>query len=547
LDSALRVNGTLTAPQLADDLTLHDLRYGKLVVPAARGEIVASRTRVTLRNVEADLPRGRVTLNAAVPVRVSRSGGGVGEGPISASLSAQDIDASNLTSVLPKGAHVGGRIDGTVNASGTMQAPHLDGALALTGGAFIGPMEKAPIKNFRGRLVFNGNRVTLQGVHADVGGGSVAAGGWVSIADLSALRGISFALQTRAENAHLELPAYFQGNLNGSVSVARSSNGPIVLGGDVAIASARIPLSAFYNPNAAKGPPPHLPPIAFHQFRVSAGKDVRVQSGEVDVGGAGSMTLGGTLASPTLAGAFRATGGTVSFYRTFTVDRGTISFTSGEGILPYVDAVASTYVADPATAVRLHVTGPVSQMNLDLASDPPYDRAQILGLLTGLNQIGAVRGVSSGNGASGGFSLPGAAQNVALGQVNTMFTRQLLEPLSSSLGGSLGFTDLQITSDLQGGLGLGAAKAFGKNMSVSANETFGTPKVQSVGLEAHPNIATALRMRLYSTSGPSLVGISTSTQPQPVGTDVLNLNPMTAIAYPSGTNGFDFSYLDQFP
>ena len=29
--------------------------------------------------------------------------------------------------------------------------------------------------------------------------------------------------------------------------------------------------------------------------------------------------------------------------------------------------------------------------------------------------------------------------------------------------------------------------------------------------------------------------------------DVLNLNPMTAIVNPSGTNGFDFSFVNKFP
>ncbi len=546
-ESALHVNGTRVRPQIIDDVTLRDVRYGKFVVPSAHGEVAADSTRLTLRNAQANLQRGSIALAATMPIRIAPAGVVLGDGPISGSLVAQDVEASNLAAILPKGTHIGGRIDGTVRADGTLRAPQLSGALALTGGAFIGPMEKAPIKNFHGQLVLSGTRVTVQNVHADVGGGSLAAAGWLSITDARALRGISFAMQARADNAHLEMPAYFQGNLDGTVSVARSGDGPIAVGGDVAVSSARIPLSAFYNPSASKGPPPHLPPVAFDRLHVTAGRDVRVQSGEVDVGGTGSMTLGGTLSAPTLAGAFDATGGSVNFYRTFTVNRGSISFAPSSGLLPYVDAVASTYIADPATAIRLHITGPVSNMNLGLASDPSYNREQILGLLTGLNQIGAVRGVSSGNGASGGFSLPGAAQNLALGQANTVFTRQLLEPLSASVGGALGFNDLQITNVLQGGMGLSAAKAFGKNVTAGFNQTFGTPKVQSFALEAHPNIATALRMRLYSTSGASIVGITNAQQPDIADMNVLNLNPLTAIANPSGTGGLDFSFVNKFP
>ena len=142
----------------------------------------------------------------------------------------------------------------------------------------------------------------------------------------------------------------------------------------------------------------------------------------------------------------------------------------------------------------------------------------------------------------------GAAANLARAQVNTVFTRQLLQPLSASLGSSLGFTDLQITNDLQTGLGLNAAKAFGKNLTATFNETFGNPKTQAVGLEAHPSIAPGIRMRMYSTSGPSLVGIAGAhQQPAVAGLDALNLNPMTAIAAGSGTNGVDFSWVHKFP
>jgi hypothetical protein len=344
------------------------------------------------------------------------------------------------------------------------------------------------------------------------------------------------------------MPLYMTANITNDVTVARKGRGPIVIAGTAGISSARIPPTLFFNPKASKSPS-KLPPIAFNDLKITAGPDVRVQSSNVDVGGAGSLTLNGTLAHPELAGAFHATGGTIDFYHTFTVQRASVTLApGGSGINPYVNAVATTYIPDPATAIRMHVTGPVSDMNLALASDPQYDREQILGLLIGVNRIGAVRGVSSGQTASGGFSMGGAAENLARAQVNTAFTRQLLEPLSASLGSALGFTDLHITNDLQTGLGLGAAKAFGKDLTATFNENFGQPKTSAVALEAHPSIATGIRMRMYSTSGPSVVGIvQAQQQPSVVGLDALNLNPMTAIAAASGTNGFDLNWVHKFP
>lgn len=547
LDSALTVTGTRLHPRVVDDVALRSLRYGKLTVPSAKARVVATQQLVAIQGAQADLHKGHVLLDAAIPVTLAAHGVAVRNGPISATLVAQDVDAVNLSDLFEEGTHVGGRVDGTVRLNGTVGAPHLDGALALTRGAFIGPAERAPIKAVQGTLRFDGATIALENAHADVGGGSVAANGTVSLRSLRSLQGLAFALHARTQNAHFEMPAYFTGNVDSAIAVSGTAQRPIAIGGDVAISSARIPPTLFLLSKAPKQPQRQLPPVAFNDFTVTAGNDVRVQSGAVDVGGRGAMTLSGTLDKPQLTGGFQATGGTVDFYHTFTLQHGSVTFENGGGVMPYVNAVASTYIADPATAVSMHVTGQVPNLNLGLASDPAYDREQILGLLLGVNRFGAVRGVSSGNTASGGFSMGGAAQNLAYAQVNTAFTRQLLEPLSSQIGSALGFTDLQITNDLQTGLGLGAAKAFGKNVTATYNETFGQPKQQTVGLEAHPSIATALRMRVYSTSGPSLAGIAQAQQPSVQGLDPMNLNPMTAIAASSGTSGLDFSYVHKFP
>ncbi len=549
LDSNLRIAGTLAAPHLIDDVAVTSLRYGKFNVSSAKARVDATRHSIAVTGGEADLQKGRVLLAATVPLRVSQHGIAPGRGPVSATLTAQDLEGVDISDLFPKGTHVGGRIDGTVRASGTAASPSLNGALTLAKGAFIGPLESAPIKNVNGTLRFEGRRIALEGLHGDVGGGSVAADGTATVRSWKSLHGVAFTLHQRAQNAHLQMPLLFQGNIDSNVTVARSGDNPITIAGNLNVSSARIPPTLFFNPKSGKKPPPKLPPVAFDNFKIAAGPDVRIQSSNVDVGGAGNLTLSGTLAHPVLAGAFNATGGTIDFYHTFTVQRASVQLEpGGSGINPYVNAVATTYIPDPATAVRMHVTGPVSDMNLGLESDPSYDREQILGLLIGINRIGAVRGVSSGQTASGDFSMGGAAANLARAQVNTAFTRQLLEPLSASLGSSLGFTDLQITNDLQTGLGLNAVKALGKNVTATANETFGNPKEESVGLEAHPSIATGIRMRMYSSSGPSLVGISgAQQQPSAVGLDALNLNPMTAIAAASGTNGMDFSWVQKFP
>jgi hypothetical protein len=104
---------------------------------------------------------------------------------------------------------------------------------------------------------------------------------------------------------------------------------------------------------------------------------------------------------------------------------------------------------------------------------------------------------------------------------------------------------VQITSDIQTGLGINAVKAFGKNVDAIFAQSFGYPKTQSVALEARPNVATGLRLTAYSSEGPTLFALQQ--QPQPIAFGVLNLNPLTALTPISGTNGVSFSYQRKFP
>jgi autotransporter translocation and assembly factor TamB len=311
--------------------------------------------------------------------------------------------------------------------------------------------------------------------------------------------------------------------------------------GSVSVSNARIPLNAFLNQKGSPNAHPSVPGVAFDGLRIAAGPNVRIQSRNVDIGATGDAALNGTLAAPTLTGVFRSAGGSLSFYRNFNVEKGTVSFNASSGVIPDVDAVATTFVSDPATAIRLHVTGPVTDMNLALASDPAYSREQILGILVGAQQFGAVRGVRSSGQT---FSAGAAATNVALGQLNDAFTRNMLEPLNAQLAGTLGFSEVRLTTDIQTGVGVSAVKAFGKNVNAIFGQTFGYPRTQSVTFEAHPSVGTGLRLMVYSAQGPSVLGLA---QQQPVGLDVMNLNPLTAFTPTSGTNGFTFSYERKFP
>ena len=330
LDSLLLVGGTRAQPQLRDTVVLASLRRGDLSIPRIAGEIDASRHMLAVREGEVDLTRGRALFAGSAPIAITRTRIAPAQGVLQASLTADDVELTNLAPLLPKGTQLGGRVDGTVSARGTVTSPQLAGALALRDGSYTGPMERSPITGIRARLAFDGTRAALDS-NAIVGGGNVTVAG---TGDVPSLRGPSqgrLNVTARVENARLDVPGYLTGTVNGNVVLARAGGELAQIGGEIALSNARIDPAAMLGSGRSGGSGSALPDIAFSGLRLTAANNVRLQSRSVDIGAAGSLVLGGRLSAPTLSGRIRATGGTLSFYRAFNIESGTVSF-EGSGI-----------------------------------------------------------------------------------------------------------------------------------------------------------------------------------------------------------------------
>ncbi|MGZ3547847.1 MAG: translocation/assembly module TamB domain-containing protein [Vulcanimicrobiaceae bacterium] len=523
LDTTVHIDGTAADPRVSDRFTLTSLRYARFEMPRVTGELAVNRKAIALHGGEINLQRGRILVAASLPVQLQPFAIGPARAPVRLNAVADDVEASDIVNLLPSGTRMTGRIDGRVGLRGTVSAPYLDGGLTLANGYFAGPQETVPIADLDGRLALHGTTVSLQSLRANAGGGTFAASGTASVPNLRSAREVTLRLQASAKRVRVDLPAYFKGQIDGAITVVRNPGTRPLVAGEATISNARVPLSAFLNTNAPKTPAAKPPDIAF-DLALNIGQDVRVQSPNVDIGGTGRLVFGGTLAAPALRGRIVATGGTLDFYRHFRIQNGVVQFDPASGIMPRVDAVATTHVTDPDTDITLHVTGKApSDLNLDLASDPSYSRAQILGLLVGAQQFGAVAGVQS-SGSGTGFSASSALGGVALGQLNQVFTRSLLEPLSTQLGGALGLSNLQLYNDLGIGFGASALKSIGKHASLSFAESFGSPRRSSVTLQVQPSQVTAISLTAYQQQQIDVFGGYT---PQTVGQNIFEPAPVT--------------------
>jgi autotransporter translocation and assembly factor TamB len=492
----LRVTGTTLDPVLANTTDATAVRYAQFTIPKAHAQATLSRTRAALQTAEVDLAAGRLLANGSVPLQTKPTEGIADNAPLALNLTADHVDLGQFAALLPKGTQATGMLNGSVAVVGSRANPGLRGSLALTGGSFVGPQLKSKLTGGVAELVFSGRTVTLQNTQATIGGGTVSATGSVDVPDLrDPAQSASANLALVSRYAVIDAPAYLKGRINGNVNVVRAPGQPAMVGGDLTFSSTRIPTTVLL---PSGGPSPAATtaplPVAFN-LTVHAGDDVRVQGGPVDIGAKGGVHVGGTLAAPALSGRLESTGGTLSLYRTFRLQYpSSVDFDPSDGLIPNVDALATTSIDNPPTDVTMHVTGPATSLNVALSSDPSYSREQILGLLVNAQALGAVSGVQTANGGAHQNPFQAAAE----GQLGSLLTQNLLEPFSSQLGSAVGLNNLAINYTPGSGVDVGAQKRLIKNVNAVFAESFNYPPRESLGLRATPNNTTALQLTFFS-------------------------------------------------
>ena len=568
----IHIDGSRAKPRITGGFDLEKAAYRGVAIPRALGELSLQGREVVLSDAEVLFAKGGLYLAGSVPLQISPFGLGPPKAPLELEIAARAIDMTDFGPLLPAGSTLTGTLDGRVALNGTAGDPQLIGDLALTGGAIASPYEKVPLTNMRGSLTFTAKSVTLEAFHVEGGGGTLDLSGHAQVPDLVHLGADStYAFEAKSKGLRLDLPAFGQGQLDGTLAIAHSPGQLAVLSGNETVQNGVVPFSALLLAGGGGGgvagptipvtgaPPVAAPPrtdLAFN-FNVTAGPNMRVRSGNVDIGGRGELALGGTMSAPLLTGHFESTGGTLSYFNTvFRIESATVGFTPDQGVVPSLNAVAITHVINPdpnsfrnpnGTAdITLDVTGPVTSMNLQLASDPPYDRQTILGLLLNAPAIGATNLFQTT--LPGSALPPGVAVNrgtgelsvgqEAFGILNAQFTRNLLSPIETQVGGALGLSSLAFNLDYGGGLGVTARKVLGKTVDLIYAQSFTYPYRQSFGFNIKPNPTTAAQVTVFDTLGAQGFGTYgplslNSTQPY---------NQRLILAQPlGGTAGFSFS------
>ncbi len=574
-ESTLSLRGTYKAPAVSAGFDGSDVVAYGIPIASLFGEVRVERKALVLSNAGATFARGEATLAGSVPMQLSPLRFAAPEQPVNFDLDVIGLDASIFNAVLGSGSKLGGVIDAHLGLSGTVRQPVAVGRASISNGSYVSEIERTQISQIAAALVFNHTTASLENLSARLGNGTIRASGTAQFPNGLSAAGATLALRGSAHGAQLDLPAYGNGTLDGALALVKHPSSNALLSGSATLSNATLAFASFLRiAQASSGAGPPLP-LDFDLHAI-AGRNVRVRGSGygagLDIGVAGSVNLRGTLAAPTLDGTFESTGGTLTYFdRAFRVQEGSVRFNPSDGVLPTIQAVATTTVVNPdpdrarnpygSAQITIRVDGPIANMRFGFESTPPgYSQAQILSLIapfggfvggigftregmlaqqrpSGITPYGTVSPIPTGGGLAQRSTITVGQE--AFNLLNAQFTAGLLSPLETTLGQGLGLSSINLTLGYYGNVGVTASRLLGRYVTVAYAVTFGIPQTQSFGLTFAPNPDESATLSFYVQNGPTKL-FQTPNGPTGFGASYLQTEPLI------GNSGFSLTYQRHF-
>jgi translocation and assembly module TamB len=369
------------------------------------------------------------------------------------------------------GQRVAGRLDIDAALAGTPQSPRVEGRATLSGGSFTDFLQGIRLADIQGRFVGRGEEITVERLTATTrNGGTLAVAGRVTT---DAQAGFPGSLRITARRAELVASDIVDATTNLDLTL----EGPLTrtprIAGRVDLVTMnvavpdRLPATIQPLPGTRHiAPPPRVGAILAAERReqaqrakarpfdatldlvISAPNRIFVRGRGLDAELGGDLRLTGTSRDPVAIGAFELRRGRFTILgQRLDFTRGRLDFTGG--LAPDLDFVAET--STTGITARVAISGPASQPDFELTSDPPLPQDEVLsrllfqkasGSLSGFQALQLAEAVAQ---LAGGGSGPDAFER----------TRR-----------ALGVDSLDITAGAEGGPAIGASRYIGDRLSV---------------------------------------------------------------------------------
>jgi len=424
LNGTATLAGSTENPQAVGDLQLEQGTLNQNPIESASASFSYANARFSFgSNVMISGPEP-LEIAGSIPLQLPFASVKPDSNQIRLDVNVQNQGLALLNVLTNQVAWKGGQGQVNLQVRGTLDQPIATGIASVNNATISAQALPEPLTDVTGRVLFNNDRITVEGIQGNFSQGKVVAQGVIPIFDSFAPSDPDLAnpLTVTLDRLALNLQGLYQGGVNGKVAITGSALNPVI-GGDVLLANGQVFLPQTASPTipTATGratvtnsnneqetltkelrdkvdkvdkeetTSPTSPAssglgggemVELNNLRLTLGDRVAVTLPPIlDFQAKGTLTVNGTLNELRPDGTIRLLRGSVNLFTTqFTLDRGyehTATFTPKQNLDPTLDVRLVAAVPE-VTRTRI----PSSPISSEIADDTAVSAADVGSLQT---------------------------------------------------------------------------------------------------------------------------------------------------------------------
>ena len=309
-----------------------------------------------------------------------------------------------------------GTLGASLNASGSLAQPVLQGRLELRNAAISHNDFPSGLSDLNGVLLFDRNHVQIDKLSGTTGGGAVALTGSATYQGGALL--LDFG--ATAHDVRLRYPPGVSSTANADLRLTGSTTSAL-LSGDVVVTKLAVTPGFDFGAYIVKSRQTvvltgsdSLPSRLKLDVHVVTTPELQMQTATARLSGNADLRVRGTADRPAILGRVEVLEGEISFNgNKYKLERGDVTFANPAKTQPVIDMQAATRVRDYDITVQFRGdTSVPNGLKVTWQSEPQLPEADVIALLA----LGRTREESAAAGSSGSFGLGGDASNLIINQ-----------------------------------------------------------------------------------------------------------------------------------
>lgn len=379
-----------------------------------------------------------------------------------------------------------GVADVAVRVIGTYELPRLTGTASVNTGSvsLLLGNERWTISNLKSVVRFTSNQAQIESLTGTMGGGHVRVSGGARLDGISLAE---FLVNVHGENVTVPFPTDFRSTVDADLEIKGSAREQLV-GGMVTLRRTEytedIELADLINFRREEsieegGELEFTRAALFNDLRVEGRNALVVRNNLADLVGSVSLQINGPVKDPVISGRITATSGTLNFRNDrYEITRALMDLPAGRNADPIVNIQGEAQIRGYRVTVTL--TGPLSQPQAIVSSEPSLPQADVVSLIT------------TGQLSTGDTSTSVLSQS-GLGTATSLLTDALINaPAQRATSKLFGLSRFEINPVIGGRTGStpGARLTVGKRINKNLSVTYST------NVASDPNQILAVEYRV---------------------------------------------------